>query len=164
MSRPNLKPGLKIEEYVRLSLPLAVASSYDAIWRDLNSKLRAENCNFLQAVILIAIFFEPEGLITPSRLSAVLRTTRANVSHCLSHLEKRRLIQRTMSLEDARSYRLRLRPEGHTLGLRLIRILDELETLFEEKMGREGLRDAVGRFQAIESVYRQSRSGGRAVS
>lgn len=155
---------MKILEYVNLSLPLAIASSYDAIWRDLNARLRAEGCNFLEAVILIALFFESRGTggpateVTPSRLAEVLGTSRGNVSHCLSRLERRRLIRRVLGERDARTYRLVPRPEGRRVACRLIRVLDEVEAIFEERIGRQGVLSAIEELRNVKRIYAESGS------
>src|SRR5215210_7360580 len=121
---------MKIQQYINSSLILAIGSNYDTVWRDLNAQLKQEHCNLLQAVILISIFFEQSERVTPSELAAIFRTTRGNVSHCISHLERRGFLKRVLDQQDARSYRLVIRPEGKKTAVRLIKIIHDLENHF----------------------------------
>lgn len=146
---------MKIQQYVRNSLILAIGSNYDTVWRDLNSKLKKENCNLLQAVILISIFFEQTDSVTPSDLAAIFRTSRGNVSHCISHLEKRGFMKRSLDEKDARSYRLILKPEGKKVALRLIKIIDDLESHFERQLGKQAVQTTIDNMNAIEVAYQQ---------
>jgi DNA-binding MarR family transcriptional regulator len=156
---------MKIQEFTRRSLLLAIGSSYDTILRDLNTHLRKEDCSLLQALILISLFFESTatapasiGAVTPSRLAETLRASRGNVSHSLSSLEKRGLIQRRLSEADARSYFLQLRPAGRKLACRLIRVIDELEGFFEARLGRDGVDGAIQSFARLAETYREHRA------
>lgn len=149
---------MRIEEYVKNSLPLAVAASYEAIWSDLNLRLREEKCSFLQALILIALFFEsrePRESVTPSQLAGSLGASRGNVSHSLSLLERRRLLRRELSASDARSYRLSLLPEGKNLACRLVGVLDRVERLFEQAWSEKGaVLRTVAEVRSIGETYR----------
>jgi DNA-binding MarR family transcriptional regulator len=146
---------MKIKNYVQNSLLLAIGTSYDTIWRDLNFKLKEENCNLLQAVILISLFFEESDSVTPSVLADIFHTTRGNVSHCISHLEKRGWIKRQLDEKDARSYRLILKAEGKKAATRLIKIIDEIETFFENDFGKQNVRSTISSLWRIEEAYRK---------
>jgi DNA-binding MarR family transcriptional regulator len=145
---------MKIKSYVQNSLLLAIGTSYDTIWRDLNFKLKKEDCNLLQAVILISLFFEESDSVTPSVLAEIFHTTRGNVSHCISHLEKRGWIKRQLDEKDARSYRLILKAEGKKAATRLIKIIDDIETFFEIDFGKQNVRNTISALWRIEETYR----------
>ena len=57
-------------------------------------ELDAESLNFLEGLVLAAMFFEAPGRVMPSQLAATFATTRGNVSHCVSSLEAKGLLQR----------------------------------------------------------------------
>ncbi len=145
---------MKIENYVQNSLLLAIGTSYDTIWRDLNLKLKKENCNLLQALILISLFFESSDSVTPSQLAKIFHMTRGNVSHCISHLESRGWVKRHLDENDARSYRLILKSDGRKVATRLIKIIDEIETFFEDAFGKQSLRNTISAIWRIEQSYR----------
>ncbi|MEW6055348.1 MAG: MarR family transcriptional regulator [Bdellovibrionota bacterium] len=143
---------MKIEQYIKRSLLLAIGSSYDSVWRDLNSKLQKEDCNLLQAVILISIFFEPSETVTPSNLAAIFRTTRGNVSHCISHLERKGFVKRQLDQGDARKYRLALKLEGKRAALRLMKTIDSFEDYFEDQLGKQSVSKLIESLHMISEL------------
>lgn len=145
---------MKIHQYVQNSLLLAINSGYGTIWRDLNSKLKDENCNLLQALILISIFFEPAETVIPSKLAQVLNATRGNISHNISDLEKKGYLKRALDERDARSYRLVLQPEGKKTAVKLIKVVDELEKYFENRFGKETINEMIRCIGLLEVAYR----------
>src|ERR1035438_3801054 len=72
----------------------------------------ADNLNFLEGLVLAALFLEAERTVKPSQLSETFSTTRGNISHCISSLEAKGLLQRKIDPEDARAYQLTLKPLG----------------------------------------------------
>ena len=52
---------MQIKEYVGKSLLFAISANYDSVWRDFSARLRKEHCNFIEAMILIALFFESQN-------------------------------------------------------------------------------------------------------
>ena len=56
--------------------------------------LRTDGLNFLEALVLATLFFEAPRVVKPSQLAAIFGTTRGNVSHCVSSLEAKGLVQR----------------------------------------------------------------------
>lgn len=146
---------MKIRQYVRNSLLFAIGSSYEKIWRGFNSSLRKEEVNFLQAVILISMMLEEPGekALTPSSLADALRTSRGNISHCVSALEKRGFLKRALAPEDARRYRLVLKPEGRRAALRLMKIIDHTENFFEKRFGEKGVQNTIDSMSAFERAY-----------
>lgn len=146
---------MRIHSYVENSLLLAIGNAYDSIWREFNARLQKQDCNLLQALVLVALFFEKSESVTPSRLSLILKASRAGISHALSDLEKRGWVQRQLALRDARSYQLRLKPEGKKAAIRLIQMIDELETFFERGFGKEPVQAAVQSLRQMSESYRQ---------
>ncbi|MGA2085960.1 MAG: MarR family transcriptional regulator, partial [Terracidiphilus sp.] len=70
--------------------------------------LAADSLSFLEGLVLTAMFFEAPRPVKPSQLAETFGTTRGNVSHCVSSLEARELLQRRIDPEDARAYQLTL--------------------------------------------------------
>jgi DNA-binding MarR family transcriptional regulator len=149
---------MKIRQYVGKSLLFALGSGYEKIWRGFSSSLRKEEVNFLQAVILISMLFEEESEkpVTPSSLADALRTSRGNISHCISALEKGNFLKRAFDPKDARRYQLTLRPEGRRTALRLMKIIDQTESFFEKKFGEKSVQDTIDSISAFEKAYSES--------
>jgi DNA-binding MarR family transcriptional regulator len=116
------------------------ARRFDALTTRL---LEADDLNFLEALILSALFFESPTAVKPSHLAETFGTTRGNVSHCISSLEAKNLVQRKIDPEDARAYHLTLKPQGRKTAVRVIGALDKLQRAFEHKVGKEALQSAL---------------------
>ena len=76
--------------------------------------LAADKLGFLEGLVLAALFFEAPRQVKPSELAATFATTRGNISHCVSALEAKGLLQRKIDPGDARAYLLTLKA-GQTL-------------------------------------------------
>jgi DNA-binding MarR family transcriptional regulator len=105
--------------------------------------LKEDSMNFLEALILAALFFESPNLVKPSQLATTFSATRGNVSHCISSLEAKDLIQRKIDTEDGRAYRLALKPQGQKAAIRVIGALDKLQREFEDQVGKEALETSL---------------------
>ena len=101
--------------------------------------LAADRLSFLEGLTLAALFFESPRPVKPSQLAETFATTRGNVSHCISSLEARGLLQRRIDPEDARAYQLALRPQGRRTALRVIAAFDGLQKAFENEIGKPAL-------------------------
>jgi DNA-binding MarR family transcriptional regulator len=135
---------MRIETFLNESPMFCVtlaARRFDAMTARL---LEADDLNFLEALILAALFFESPGSVKPSQLAATFETTRGNASHCISSLEAKGLVQRKIDPEDARAYHLVLKPHGRKTAVRVIGALDKVQKEFEHKAGKDALRSALG--------------------
>lgn len=121
--------------------------------------LRADNLNFLEALILSTLFFESHGAVKPSHLAQTLGTTRGNVSHCVSSLEAKGLVQRRIDPADARAYQLALKPQGKKTAIRVIGALDKLQREFENGAGKEALQSALRLIRSLGEVSSRIKTG-----
>src|ERR1700728_3231705 len=101
--------------------------------------LETDGLTFLEGLVLAAVFFEAPRAIKPSHLAETFGTTRGNVSHCVSSLEAKGLVQRKIDPDDARAYHLTLKPQGRKTAIRVIGALDKLQRAFEHKVGKPAL-------------------------
>jgi DNA-binding MarR family transcriptional regulator len=116
--------------------------------------LAADDLGFLEGLVLAAMFFEAPLPIKPSQLAETFGTTRGNVSHCVSSLEAKGLLQRKIDPEDARAYLLTLKPPGKRCALRVIAAFDKLQKEFEEEIGRAALLDMLKAIRRLEALSR----------
>ncbi len=114
--------------------------------------LAADSLGFLEGLVLAAIFFDEPSLATPSQLAETFGTTRGNVSHCISSLEAKGLLQRMIDPADARSYQLALKPQGKKSALRVIRAFDKLQAAFEKEVGKTVLRETLATIRKLEAM------------
>jgi DNA-binding MarR family transcriptional regulator len=98
--------------------------------------LANDELGFLEGLVLAAMYFEAPLPVKPSQLAETFATTRGNVSHCLSSLEAKGLLQRKIDPEDARAYQLTLKPQGKKTAVRVIGAFDKLQRGFEREVGK----------------------------
>jgi DNA-binding MarR family transcriptional regulator len=140
---------MRIETFLEQSPMFCVtlaARRFDALTARL---LEADGLNFLEALILATLFFESSAAVKPSQLAETFGTTRGNVSHCISSLEAKGLVQRKIDPEDARAYHLALKPFGKKAAMRVIGALDKVQRGFEKEIGKDALHSAL---QVIRSL------------
>lgn len=112
--------------------------------------LKADELSFLEGLTLAALFFEAPRLVKPSQLAETFGTTRGNVSHCLSSLEAKGLLQRRIDPQDARAFLLALKPHGKRAALRVIAALDKLQKEFESEIGKTALGEMLKVLRRLE--------------
>lgn len=110
-----------------------------------------DGLGFTEGLVLAATFFEAPRPVRPSQLAQAFGTTRGNVSHAISSLEAKGLVQRRIDPSDARGYLLALKPAGKKCALRVIAAFDAMQRTFEHKVGRTALVNALEVIRALES-------------
>jgi DNA-binding MarR family transcriptional regulator len=113
--------------------------------------LAGDKLGFLEGLTLAALFFEAPRLVKPSQLADTFGTTRGNVSHCLSSLEAKGLLQRRIDPEDARAYQLTLKPQGKRCAVRVIAAFDRLQKEFESEIGKTALGEMLKAIRKLEA-------------
>ncbi|HVR23615.1 MAG TPA: MarR family transcriptional regulator [Candidatus Polarisedimenticolia bacterium] len=115
--------------------------------------LAPDGLGFLEGLVLAALFFEAPRLVKPSQLADTFGTTRGNVSHCISSLEAKGLLQRKIDQGDARAYHLSLKPQGKKCALRVISAFDRLQKEFEDEVGKTVLREMLTAIRKLEGLF-----------
>ena len=115
------------------------------------SALEGDQLRFFEGLTLAALFFESPRPVKPSQLAETFETTRGNVSHCISSLEAKGLLQRKIDPEDARAYQLALKPQGRRCALRVIAALDKLQKKFEGEIGKSALAEMLTSLRKLEA-------------
>ena len=111
---------MRIEAFLRQSPIVQASRIARRMEASLNLLLKDEEVTAFEAMVLAAMFFEKRGAIKPSALADAFETTRSNVSHCISSLEGRGLVQREIDPRDARAVQLLLRPQGKRKAVRVV--------------------------------------------
>jgi len=144
---------MRIEAFLRES-PLFAVTSTARRFEALTARiLEDDDLSFLEALVLAAIFFEAPRPVRPSSLAETFGTTRGNVSHCLSSLEAKGMVQRKIDPEDARAYGLTLKLQGRKAAVRAIGAFDRLQRIFERGAGKSALREMLETLRQIETVF-----------
>jgi DNA-binding MarR family transcriptional regulator len=120
--------------------------------------LASDRLGFLEGLVLAAIFFEAPRPVKPSQLAETFGTTRGNVSHCVSSLEAKGLLQRKIDPKDARAYQLTLKPQGRRCALRVIGAFDKLQKEFEGEVGKATLTEMLKSIRKLEALFAVTRT------
>ena len=120
--------------------------------RRVDQVLGAGDLPFLEALVLVSIFFEEPKPVKPSQLAETLCTARGNVSHCISALESKELVRRRIDPDDARGFHVLLKPHGRTRAMRVIRAFDRLQKQFEREIGASELKSALAVIRKVEQL------------
>jgi DNA-binding MarR family transcriptional regulator len=134
---------MRIETFLKQSPMFCIALAarrFDTLTTRL---LEADGLNFLEALILSTLFFEAPAVVKPSQLAETFGTTRGNMSHCISSLEAKGLVQRKIDPQDGRAYHLALKPQGRKAAIRVIGALDKVQREFENRVGKDALQSAL---------------------
>jgi DNA-binding MarR family transcriptional regulator len=121
----------------------------------------ADGLNFLEGLVLAAMYFEAPRPVKPSQLAETFATTRGNVSHCVSSLEAMGFLQRRIDPEDARAYQLTLKPLGKKSAVRVIGVFDKLQGSFEREIGKTALGEMLHSLRQLEALCIKKQSASR---
>jgi DNA-binding MarR family transcriptional regulator len=144
---------MRIDAFLEQSPMFAVnraARRFDSLTAQV---LSGDGLSFLEGLVLAAMFFEAPLPVKPSELAETFGTTRGNVSHCVSSLEAKGLLQRRIDPEDARAYQLTLKPQGKRCAVRVIGAFDKLQKEFEKEIGKTALGEMLKSLRRIEALY-----------
>lgn len=139
----NQHKTMRIETFLKQSPMFCVAFAARRFDIQTTRLLEADELNFLEALILATLFFEAPAAVKPSQLADTFGTTRGNVSHCVSSLEAKDLVQRKIDPEDGRVFHLALKPQGRRTAIRVIGALDKVQKEFEDAVGKDTLQSAL---------------------
>jgi DNA-binding MarR family transcriptional regulator len=143
---------MRIESFLRQSPIFQASRIARRMEASLNLVLEGEGLTFFESLVLAAIFFEKKGGVKPSYLADAFQTTRGNVSHCISSLEAKGLVQRRIDGEDARALQLVLQTAGRKRAVRVVGILDRMQRHFEERIGAAKLEAMLGQLHSVEEL------------
>lgn len=124
----NYMKKIKLEKFINESTSISLIKNGLRLQKEINSSLESIGVNLNQALIMLAIFFEPEKTIRSNELSTLIPTTKGNISHCTSFLEEEKLITRQMVAGDLRGFEFSLTTKGHKLSLSLVKFFDAMES------------------------------------
>jgi DNA-binding MarR family transcriptional regulator len=144
---------MRIDAFLRESPMFAVNRAARRFESHAAKVLAGDSLGFLEGLTLAAIFFESPQPVKPSLLAETFGTTRGNLSHCVSSLEAKGLLQRKIDPKDARAYQLSLKPQGKKCALRVISAFDKLQKEFENEVGKASLTDMLKAIRKLEALF-----------
>ncbi len=133
----------RLEKFIKESATISVIYNGMRLQKELNQGLLEFNLNLNQALILLAIFFEPEKCIRSNDLVAVIPTTKGNISHCTSFLEENKLISRKNVPGDLRGFEFHLTSKAQKLCPLLVKFFDQIEAGVDKKFTVAELKEFI---------------------
>ena len=157
----NYLEAMRIEAFLSESPMFAITRAARRLEALAARTLVADRLGFLESLVIASLFFEAPRQVKPSELAATFAPARGSISHCISSLEAKGLVQRKIDPEDARAYLLSLKPQGRRCALRAIEALDHLQKRFEDEVGRAELAAMLGSIRKLDSVLPAKKSDAR---
>lgn len=149
---------MKIKRYLDQSPLFAINLAYENIVTSVNKTLKSQDLNLLQGLVLTALLFEDRGDLTPSQLAETFQTSRGNMSHIISHLEYKGWVKRSVNPDDARQFRIELKPEGKKKALSLIKFYDKIQSEFEDSLGQSACLKSIETLNRLVAVYKTAQN------
>lgn len=143
---------MRIETFLRQSPIFQVNRMARRMDAALGEVLKGEELSVFEAMLLVAVFFEGRGEVKPSELAEAFQTTRGNVSHGISSLEAKGLVERRIDPADARGVQLGLRPAGRRRAVRVAGILDRVQRGLEQAEGVGRLEGMLGQLSKVAAL------------
>ena len=147
---------MRIEKFLKSSPTFAAIFAAQLISRQISLRFKEYDLTYLQALVLVAIFFESSQESRPSTLAATLRMTKGNVSHCISHLQELGLIQYKHLRFDKRGSSVGITARGKSLVMKLIKYFDEMQRKTEDTFSVAGTKKMMAQMEQLEGIYRDS--------
>ena len=144
----NMKK-IKLQKFINESASISLIKNGLRIQKEINTALEDLGVNLNQALILLAIFFEPEKTIRSNELTNLIPTTKGNISHCTSFLEEQKLITRSLIPGDLRGFEFSLTAKGQKLTLHLVKFFDAIETKCDKKFSSSSQKEFIEMAQRI---------------
>ena len=140
---------IKLQKFINESASISLIKNGLRIQKEINTALEDLGVNLNQALILLAIFFEPEKTIRSNELTNLIPTTKGNISHCTSFLEEQKLITRSLIPGDLRGFEFSLTAKGQKLTLHLVKFFDAIETKCDKKFSSSSQKEFIEMAQRI---------------
>jgi DNA-binding MarR family transcriptional regulator len=142
---------VKIEKFLNASPIFSVIDTGRSLENLITKFFESEDVHYLQAMTLAALFFEDDGA-KPQDLAMTLKTTKGNMSHCISDLESKKLIRRNLVKGDGRSFQIILTDLGKEKTLKIIRFFDSTQNIFEKTLSEDSVQNLITNLKQIESI------------
>ncbi len=142
---------MKITSYTKQSVILSIAKNYGLFWRQFSKELKKNQCSLMEALILVAIYFEKHE-VSPSQIATAINISRPNVSHGLRSLENLMLIERQLDKTDARRNKIALTTSGKKLAQKLVSSINLLEQKCEKQVGSKALSQMLTTLDELSTI------------
>lgn len=144
---------MKIEKFLSQNPSFQVVVAGNSIFNSVTADLKDLGLSMMEALVLVAIFFEKEKVARPTQIKEAFGISKANISHCIRSLEKKKLIKRAMHESDARGYVLSLSVKGHQTCTSVVSYFDKLQNRLERNIDGKALEIFGKTLKSVQSLH-----------
>lgn len=130
---------MQIDRYLRESPVCTLERVHRHVLGEVNQALEPFGVNFMQGLLLIAIYSEKRG-VNPSELGETFGLSRVVVSQCLARLSELGFIVRTLDLRDARRTNITIQPKERAQIQKMMNVFHRIQDRFERLLGVGAVR------------------------
>ena len=144
---------MKIKRFLDCSPAFTIIFASQYIAKQMTIVFKKNNLTYLQAMVLVSIFFEKSNHARPQDLAIFLHTSKSNISHCLAHLQNEKLIQYEQLPSDKRGSVISLTERGQKMVFTLIKYFDDLQNKTEKQFTPEGTKQLIRNIEKLKTIY-----------
>ncbi|MGE9745214.1 MarR family winged helix-turn-helix transcriptional regulator [Bdellovibrio bacteriovorus] len=144
---------MKIEAFLSQSPSFQTVITGNLIFSAVSSDLKDLNLGMFEALTLSALFFEKDRTARPMDLKDAFGIPKANISHIIRSLEKKKLLKRSSAANDARGYEITLTNKGEQLCPQIISYFDKLQRRLEKDLGEKELDMFLAVMQDLATLH-----------
>ncbi len=125
---------MQIARYIRESPVCTLERVHRHVLAEVNHALEPFGVNFVQGLVLIAIYSEKRP-VNPSELSEAFGLSRVVVSQCLARLDELGFIARNLDNRDARRTNVTIQAKERLQIQRMMNVFHRIQDRFERLLG-----------------------------
>lgn len=144
---------MKIQAFLSQSPSFQTVITGNLIFSTISGDLEEMNLGMIEALLLSALFFEKDKTARPMDLKDAFGIPKANISHIIRSLEKKKLIKRSNAASDARGYEITLTAKGEQLCPKVISYFDKLQRRLEKDLGEKRLDGFLKVMQDLATLH-----------
>lgn len=141
---------MEIEKYISTSPAINIMFANAIIIKSMQKSVGESNCGFLEALVLVSIYFEKKD-VRPSLLAETFKSSRSNISHIITKLEKKKYLKRILDETNAKSYILKLTPDGVKRVNKFVKFFDDLQKGIEKENSEKDIQKFVEQLQLLSN-------------
>ncbi|MBO9665603.1 MAG: hypothetical protein J7501_02170 [Bdellovibrio sp.] len=145
---------MKIEKFLSQNPSFQIVVAGNEIFQKVSEGLAVYELGMMEALVLVSIFFEKDKIARPTQIKESFGIPKANVSHCVRSLEKKKLLKRAIHEGDARGYVLSLTLKGMNTSTSVITYFDKLQGRIERKCDEKSLNSFFRTLSDISLLHR----------
>lgn len=148
---------MKIEKFLSQNPSFKMVVAANEVFQTISSDLENQGVGMMEALILVSLFFEKDKSARPTQIKESFGIPKANVSHCIRSLEKKKLIKRSIHEDDARGYVITTTAKGAQTATLAISYFDKLQNRIERKFDDNALSTFLTTLNGISALHKPSK-------